>query len=74
MKRIVIDGTEWHGKFVTYFEGKTTMLGETKVVGVRRRTPANETRKSGKSFQVIFVAISLWRRQSETRFIDWHAQ
>ena len=49
----VMNSTEGNGEFIAHLEPETPGLGEADVMGVRRRSPANETGLLGYKAQML---------------------
>ena len=57
-------------EFVAHPETKPTRLHEAKVVGIRRHSPAHQTRLSGNESEMVFVAIATRLGNGQDALVD----
>ena len=67
---LMVNGTERYREFVADLEPKTPRLGETDVMGVARRSPANETGLLGHVAQMLLGADPFWFADGEHALVD----
>ena len=67
---LMVDGAERYRKFVADLEPKAPGLGEADVMGVARRSPANETGLLGHEAQMLLRADPFWFADGEHALVD----
>ena len=70
MVLLMVDGAERYGEFVADLEPKASGLGEADVMGVARRSPANETGLLGHEAQMLLGADPFWFADGKHALVD----
>ena len=70
MVLLMVDGTERYREFVADLEPKALGLGEADVMGVARRSPANETGLLGHEAQMLLGSDPFWFADGEHALVD----
>ena len=67
---LMVNGAERYREFIADLEPKALGLGEADVMGVTRRSPANETGLLGDEAQMLLGADPFWFADGEHALVD----
>ena len=70
MVLLMVNGAERYREFVADLEPKALGLGEADVMGVARRSPANETGLLGHKAQMLLGSDPFWFADGEHALVD----
>ena len=74
MVLLMVNGAERYGEFIADLEPKALGLGEADVMGVARRSPANETGLLGHKAQMLLGSDPLWFADGKHALVDLGAR